>query len=429
MFNRQSLRFKINLTITLTLAAVTLVFGAALAVYEIQRRSAAIQQVEQSLIDLTSQYSEALGDEIFSARTLAIQASIEDIMQRRSVLAITTYNEFGECLVSSDESGQGDLSEQEIVPLRTGPASKLRAWGEQSVLTFTSPIVAYGENVGFWRIEYSLAIMERQTLEIIAIFVALICSLAVLIGLLLNSILVRVVLRPVRTLRNAMQHIQGSDGEMQREEDRVVKSQRLERMIEAFDELPADLVCSHATGDEIGSLACSFQQMLYALKNAYAGIHIDALTGLNNRRKLDEVITEEIDRARRYSGTFSIILLDIDHFKKVNDTHGHLVGDEVLKRLARILAKGLRKTDVPGRWGGEEFLILLPQQRRDSAVSLAEKLRAAIAAAEFYEVGTVTSSFGVAELAPEDSAEQLIERADAALYRAKERGRNRVEAG
>lgn len=172
----QSLRYKINLAITLTLVSVTLVFGAVLTVYEIQRRTAAIQQIEQSLNDLTTQYNEVLGNEIFSAHILALQASMKDIMQRKSILAITAFNEFGERLVSSSESEQGDLQEQVVAALLSAPVSMLQEWEGQSVLTFTSPIVAYGENVGFWRIQYSLATMERQTLEIIIIFVALIFS-------------------------------------------------------------------------------------------------------------------------------------------------------------------------------------------------------------------------------------------------------------
>jgi diguanylate cyclase (GGDEF)-like protein len=428
MFSRQSLRYKINLTITLTLVSVTLVFGAALTVYEIQRRTTAIQQIEQSLNDLTTQYSEVLGNEIFSGHILAIQASMKDIMQRKSILSITAYNEFGEMLVSSSESEQDDLQEQVIAALHSAPALALQEWEGQSVLTFTSQIVAYGENVGFWRILYSLVTIDTQTLELIIIFVTLIFSLAVLIGLLLNSILVRFVLRPVYMLRNAMQHIQGIDGEMHWETG-AVKHHRLEGMIEAFDELPQDLVRSHATGDEIGSLAYSFQQMLYALKNAYVGMHTDALTGLNNRRKLDEALKNEIDRAERYKNTFSIILLDIDNFKKINDTYGHLVGDDVLKRLTQVLKSGLRQTDIAGRWGGDEFLILLPLQDRGFAVMFAERLHAAIAATQIPEVGTVTSCFGVAELVSGDSVEGLINRADAALYRAKVKGRNRVEAG
>jgi len=428
MISRQSLRYKIHLAITLTLLAVAIIFGVALTVYEVQRRAAIVQQFEQSLRDLTAQYSEQLGNEIFAAHILAIEASIRDIMQRKDILAIAAYDESGMLLASSSETAAGDIQENELASLNSGPTSVRQEWDGRSVLTFTSAIVAYGEEVGFWRIHYSLVTMERQTLELVLLFVGLFLTLAIVIGLLLNSILVRSVLNPVRMLRDAMHRIQGTDARMGRESEKQVKSLRLEMMIEAFDELPAKLVRSHAAGDEIGSLAYSFQQMLHALKNAYIGGYTDPLTGLPNRRKLDEALQEEIDRVQRYGGTFSVILLDIDKFKRVNDTFGHLVGDEVLKTLSDILKNGLRKTDIAGRWGGEEFLILLPQQPRKSAVQLAEKLRKAIAASYFPVVGSITSSFGVAELSADELAAGLVEKADVTLYRAKELGRNRVEA-
>lgn len=429
MLNRQSIRYKINLTIVLTLLIVTIVFGIALTVYETQRRNAAIRQIKLSLNDLTSQYSEQLGNEIFAAQTMAIQATMADIMKKENVLFIITYDEFGELLVSSDNSLQKNLSKKQVALLSSEAISTKQKWNGQSVLTFTSPIIGYGEKVGFWQIYYSLATLERQTLEITFIFAALILSLSTLIGLLLNIILVRFILNPVYMLRNTMQHIQESDMVIDQKTGRILRNQRLDKMIQAFDELPDDLILSYTTGNEISSLAYSFKQMLFALKNAYVRIRTDALTGLNNRMKLDEALENEVNRAQRYQITFSIIMLDIDYFKKVNDTYGHLVGDQVLKKLSDLLKRTFRKTDIPGRWGGEEFLILLPQQDRMHACMIAEKLRSAIEASEFPDVGTITSSFGVTEYAAGDTVENLIKRADDALYRAKKLGRNRVEEG
>jgi diguanylate cyclase (GGDEF)-like protein len=386
-----------------------------------------MQQIEATLNDLTAQYSEHLGNEIFSTHVMAIQATIAEIQQRKNVLSVITYDESGMMLVASAKAEQENLTEEEAAALQSSSTARIGKWQGQSVLTFASPIVAYGENVGFWKIHYSLATMNRQTLEIILIFAALILSSAILIGLLLNSIMVRSVLHPVYVLRNAMQHIQGTTGEMESQSGKPVKPQRLDMMIAAFDELPEELLHPHAAGDEIGSLAFSFQRMLFALKNAYAGIRTDALTGLYNRLKLDEAMNDEINRLQRYQGTFSVIMMDIDHFKKVNDTHGHLVGDEVLKKIAEILKAGFRKTDTPGRWGGEEFLVLLPQQDMAQAVMLAEKLRATIENTTVAEINKVTSSFGVTGYMTEDTVESLVKRADFALYRAKELGRNRVE--
>jgi diguanylate cyclase (GGDEF)-like protein len=154
----------------------------------------------------------------------------------------------------------------------------------------------------------------------------------------------------------------------------------------------------------------------------------DALTKICNRMKLDAVLSEEVARATRYRSVFSVIMLDLDHFKKVNDTHGHLAGDAVLVRVASILSEHIRKSDTPGRWGGEEFLLVLPETDLDDAYLLAEKLRRAIAAEPFPAVGHKTASLGIAAFASGETVANLIERADAALYEAKAAGRNRIQA-
>jgi len=153
----------------------------------------------------------------------------------------------------------------------------------------------------------------------------------------------------------------------------------------------------------------------------------DRLTQLVNRIRLDRVLDEQIEIANRYQTPFAIILLDVDHFKQVNDTHGHLVGDDVLVRLAQILMTNTRSVDVVGRWGGEEFLIIAPNTSIDEAAIFAEKLRLALAGTEFPVVGYKTGSFGVTGFVPGDNLGTLVARADAALYIAKKAGRNQVK--
>lgn len=153
----------------------------------------------------------------------------------------------------------------------------------------------------------------------------------------------------------------------------------------------------------------------------------DHLTQIHNRVKLDAVLAEEMARATRYQYTFSVILLDIDHFKHVNDTHGHIVGDAVLVRLACILKKHIRENDTLGRWGGEEFLLILPHTDLDRACALAEKLRQTIEAEVFPVAGYKTCSFGITSCYPGDNMTRLLARADHALYEAKNLGRNRVQ--
>ena len=153
----------------------------------------------------------------------------------------------------------------------------------------------------------------------------------------------------------------------------------------------------------------------------------DPLTGLWNRRQLDERLRQEIERADRYGHPLALVLFDIDHFKGINDRFGHASGDRVLAELSRRVRGHLRTSDGLGRWGGEEFLVLLPECSGEQASDLAEKLRQLVSATPFEEVGTVTASFGVAQRSLGETADAWFGRVDRALYRAKQRGRNRVE--
>ncbi|MGE4267366.1 MAG: PAS domain S-box protein [Deferribacterales bacterium] len=152
----------------------------------------------------------------------------------------------------------------------------------------------------------------------------------------------------------------------------------------------------------------------------------DKLTGIYNRIRLDEVLSAEYVRFKRYGQIYSLIMFDIDFFKKVNDTYGHLVGDEVLKSLANLIKSSIRESDVFGRWGGEEFLIVCSGTDVEGAYNLASKLRRKVELFEFPSVDRVTCSFGVAQI-DDAGTDNMVKRADDALYRAKLDGRNRVE--
>ncbi|KMN32257.1 hypothetical protein VI26_17705 [Chromobacterium sp. LK1] len=153
----------------------------------------------------------------------------------------------------------------------------------------------------------------------------------------------------------------------------------------------------------------------------------DALTGLNNRMAANEQLQEEHLRYRRIGATYSVLLLDADHFKRVNDGFGHDAGDRVLRHIADTLRASARVTDFTARYGGEEFLLLLPDTDAKGGAVLAEKIRAAIEQSQAPDVGTITMSIGLATARPDDEqAETVVKRADQALYRAKAAGRNRV---
>ena len=153
----------------------------------------------------------------------------------------------------------------------------------------------------------------------------------------------------------------------------------------------------------------------------------DHLTGLFNRRRIAELLQSEIERALRYQTKFSVILMDIDHFKAVNDRLGHQAGDEVLMGIADIVRSGVRAADLVGRWGGEEFVIISPETDIGGSYSLAEKIRTRLESADLGEAGHKTASFGVTAFDDGDDIESLIARADAGLYAAKQGGRNRIE--
>ncbi len=157
----------------------------------------------------------------------------------------------------------------------------------------------------------------------------------------------------------------------------------------------------------------------------------DSLTGLYNRRAILGWLDRQIKHGRRYDEEFSLLMLDIDHFKKVNDRYGHLIGDDVLQELATLVRREIRDTDIAGRYGGEEFIIILPRAGLASALNVAERIRRAIEAEEMKDsrgnVFHITVSQGLSCYRPGEDVYSLISRADAALYKAKESGRNRVE--
>lgn len=151
----------------------------------------------------------------------------------------------------------------------------------------------------------------------------------------------------------------------------------------------------------------------------------DTLTGLANRLRLDGALERDLSRCARSPAPLSIIMLDIDHFKSINDTHGHQVGDRVLIAVARALERNIRMADLLGRWGGEEFMLIC-NSTLEEATALAEKLRLELQGQVIPPVGIVTASFGVSSYHPGDSGQTIVGRADAAMYRAKTAGRNQV---
>jgi diguanylate cyclase len=184
---------------------------------------------------------------------------------------------------------------------------------------------------------------------------------------------------------------------------------------------------------ELHSATKQVEMLQQQLRDTEEAVLIDPLTGLLNRKGSDERLTE-LELARRERGqTFSVVLADVDHFKKFNDTYGHQIGDAVLKLVGKVLRDSLKGKDSAGRYGGEEFIALLPETERDGASTVAQQIRRSIESQRLRIVRTektipkITMSFGVAEFADTDTCESVVERADQALYLAKRSGRNLVK--
>ena len=155
---------------------------------------------------------------------------------------------------------------------------------------------------------------------------------------------------------------------------------------------------------------------------------IDPLTSIFNRRKFNEELQSEINRNLRYHNELSLIIFDLDKFKNINDRFGHHVGDEVLIEFTQIISNNIRDTDVFARWGGDEFVILLPETNLETSIEASEKLRMMAAKHQYPYIGRVTASFGVTHFLKGDNEATFISRADDALYDAKKNGRNKVES-
>ena len=187
---------------------------------------------------------------------------------------------------------------------------------------------------------------------------------------------------------------------------------------------------------EIEQLENLLAALLYPLRNALlyrAAIHsafIDSLTGVKNRSAFDSNFSRDVEYSHRKASELSLIVLDIDHFKQINDNYGHIVGDNVLRQLAQCAEKTIRSSDALYRYGGEEFVIVLNGTDEDGALLLAERIRQNVEemAIDSLKDVNITVSLGVAVLAENENAAHLFERADEALYRAKREGRNRVNA-
>lgn len=198
-----------------------------------------------------------------------------------------------------------------------------------------------------------------------------------------------------------------------------------------FKDIDINKMPEASSKDEIGVLSRIFKKLLKKLdkkqKQIEAKAYFDSLTGVYNRHMFNEIFNDEFKRTQRYSHNLSLALIDIDNFKKFNDTYGHLIGDEVLIMVANILNKSIRNSDTFARWGGEEFVIVFVETSATKAKIIAEKLKDKIQELKHKEADSITASFGITQYMKDDTIESIFKRCDDALYLAKANGKNIVE--
>lgn len=248
----------------------------------------------------------------------------------------------------------------------------------------------------------------RKTMQRVELIITTVSGLGLGVAIVAGLVLSRSIIRPLHVLKQGVDRF--GEGDL---------SHRIEL----------------STTDELGQLAITFNLMAQKLEQNQAELKklatMDGLTGVYNRREFNSRLLHELERSQRYEHPCSLVMMDIDYFKKLNDTHGHQAGDEALRVVASVLKNSVRPVDQVARYGGEEFGVILPETTQDDAMAAAERLRLAIAnhaisiAAD--HTINVTVSIGVATF-PENatSEEELISAADQALYNAKHSGRNRV---
>lgn len=216
----------------------------------------------------------------------------------------------------------------------------------------------------------------------------------------------------------------------------LTASHRQDHLLKAFEVGAVDYVTKPFNAAELLArvrthleLKHTRDQLRRALTELQRMATTDFLTGTLNRWRFFEAVQQEFERSRRYGKEFALLMIDIDRFKQINDTHGHLVGDEVLKRLAAAIQQSLRQVDYFGRYGGEEFSVLLPETELEQAQQVGDRLRSLVSSLEILvdeQVTSITVSIGITTYDPKDvNIDAVFERADQALYQAKRTGRNR----
>lgn len=276
---------------------------------------------------------------------------------------------------------------------------------------------SYGSNGDLWYILLYLdkSVIRSPSKEILSVIIW-IGSIAILISLVPGILLGRMEVRPILKLAETAKYLDEDIEDISDDEISIIANtlnimtKRLKSVIEAKNQLLREMERQK-----------KFESKLKKISN------IDELTGIYNRRGYNHHLKINISRARRHGESLCLLLIDIDKYKDINDIYGHSIGDMVLKKLTKIFKASCREEDIVARWGGDEFIILLPHTEGETAVHLAERIRKQTSEYDFTDIESMTVSIGVTQFIDTDSVATFIKRADSALYMAKEGGRNSVK--
>lgn len=246
---------------------------------------------------------------------------------------------------------------------------------------------------------------------------------------------IRSVSGAVRSVKSATESYQGKLGDVSARIEKINDPGELrDVLVSMMEDTGAMMQHNQHLEEQLDQSAAIMEELQKNLEEVRKEAMTDGLTGLANRKAFDLSLSQIVDEASAEKTQFSLLMIDIDHFKSFNDNFGHQIGDQVLRLVARTLTDGVKGRDIAARYGGEEFAIILPETPLSAGVTVGNALRKAVATKDVVnrntgeKLGRITMSVGVAEYVPQENISELIERADAALYTAKQNGRNQVAA-
>ena len=408
-----SLKYRIAITVFIMEAIMlTIVLWNTFSFIEIQAKED-LDNRHQIIIELIKQIT---GNSIFSEEYDDLQQYIEQISQDPEIINIAILNKKGIIIAHSNFQMVGEKA-------ASRPSSNHHYWIKQRL-----------PKLGDIEVEFSLERIERQLRKAkrLGVGIAIAGMMIIAIsGLMFGFLLTH----KLGSLTKVIRHFKESGEYLNIE---VSGSDEIATLSNAFNHMSnkINVYIEKIESDKnllevrVNERTQELEEAQHRLVNANEQLKTlaitDHLTGLYNRIKIEDRLEVEYLRYCRYKNIFSVILLDIDKFKMVNDTYGHDIGDITLVTTADTLTNNIRQIDTVGRWGGEEFIVVCPETEIEGASKLAEKLRMIIEKTTFNTIGNITCSFGVAEIQHTETIKNLLKRSDIALYYAKEEGRNRV---